>query len=166
MRRFPQSLRVLALTTGMAAVLPLATAGTSEQVPYPAGYAQWTYVKSMQILPGHPLYDAFGGIHHLFANAKAIAGYKSGKFSDGAVIAFDLHEAHAADNTVTDGPRKVLAVMHKDAKRYEATGGWGIEAWKAGDPKQPVVKTDAAKACFVCHEPQKAHDFVFSTYRR
>ncbi|MFO1287321.1 MAG: hypothetical protein U1F49_12855 [Rubrivivax sp.] len=28
--------------------------------------------------PGHPLAEAFGGIHHLYANGKALAGYKAG----------------------------------------------------------------------------------------
>ena len=53
--------------------------------------------------------------------------------------------------------------MEKDAKKYAATGGWGFQAWAGGDPKKPLV-TDAAKQCFACHEPQKAHDYVFSTY--
>ena len=56
--------------------------------PYPVGYRDWTHVKSMVINPGHPLFDAFGGIHHLYANKKALAGYKSGKFPDGSVIVF------------------------------------------------------------------------------
>jgi hypothetical protein len=142
-----------------------AIAAEAPAVPYPAGYRQWTHVKSMQILPGHPLYDAFGGIHHLYANAKAMAGYRSGRFPDGAVIVFDLLQADSAQNAVTEGPRKVVGVMHRDAKRYAATGGWGYEAWKGGDAKQPVVKGDATTACFNCHTAQKDHQYVFSAYR-
>src|SRR5690606_37522469 len=63
------------------------------RVPYPEGYRDWTHVKSMVIQPGHPLYESFGGIHHLYANDAAIKGYQSGKFPDGAVIIFDLLEA-------------------------------------------------------------------------
>ncbi|MCX7901844.1 MAG: cytochrome P460 family protein, partial [Burkholderiaceae bacterium] len=96
-------------------------------VPYPEGYRNWTHVKSMVIEAGHPLYEAFGGIHHIYANAKAISGYRSGKFPDGAVIVFDLLEAKRADHAVTEGARKVVGVMHKDAKKYAATGGWGFE---------------------------------------
>jgi hypothetical protein len=29
----------------------------------------------MLIEPGHPLYGSFGGIHHLYANDKAMAGF-------------------------------------------------------------------------------------------
>ena len=111
-----------------AALIPAATAIAAEtaNVPYPDGYRQWVHVKSMTINPGHALYDAFGGIHHLYANKKAMQGYKAGKFADGSVIVFDLLEAKAIDNTVQEGARKVLGVMHKDAKKFKDTGGLGI----------------------------------------
>jgi hypothetical protein len=44
-------------------------------IAYPAGYRHWTHVKTMLIEPGHPLYGSFGGIHHLYANDKAMAGF-------------------------------------------------------------------------------------------
>lgn len=135
------------------------------EVPYPAGYRDWHHVKSMVIESGHPLYDAFGGIHHLYANPQAVAGYKVGEFADGAIIVFDLLEAKSADNAVTEGARKVLGVMHKDAKRYPATGGWGFEGFGGGDAAQRVVGDKAASACFACHAPQKDHDYVFSRMR-
>ena len=68
-----------------------------------------------------------------------------------------------SDGSYVEGARKVIALMVKDAKKYAATGGWGFQAWAGGDPKKPVV-TDAATQCFACHEPQKAHDYVYSTY--
>ena len=76
--------RILTVLTSIALVLPAIAA--DPQVPYPAGYSNWHHVKSMVIDKGHPLYEAFGGIHHLYANPKAVAGYKSGKFPDGAII--------------------------------------------------------------------------------
>ncbi len=85
----------LPVLTSMALALPAFAADS--QVPYPAGYRNWHHVKSMVIEEGHPLFGAFGGIHHLYANPKAIEGYKSGKFPDGAVIVFDLLEAKSAD---------------------------------------------------------------------
>jgi len=137
-------------------------AGAADPVPYPKGYRNWTHVKSMVINPGHPLYDAFGGIHHLYANKQALAGYRSGKFADGSVIVFDLLEANTGGNAVQEGPRKVVGVMRKDAAKYSVTGGWGFEAFKAG---KPAVGDNAAKACFECHASQKQRDYVFSTWR-
>lgn len=134
-------------------------------VPYPAGYRDWQHVKSMVIEEGHPLFGAFGGIHHLYANPRAVKGYRAGKFPDGSVIVFDLLEADRKDGTVTEGGRKVLGVMHKNAGKYAATGGWGFEGFAGGDRAKRVVGADAASACFGCHAPQKDHDYVFSRLR-
>lgn len=135
-------------------------------VPYPEGYRGWTHVKSMVINPGHPLYDAFGGIHHLYANKKALDGYKAGKFPDGAVIVFDLLEAKAADNAVQEGARKVVGVMHRGAKKWQATGGWGFEGFKGDSKSERAAGANAGTACYACHAPQKERDYVFSGYRR
>jgi hypothetical protein len=135
-------------------------------VPYPQGYRDWTHVKTMVINQGHPLFDAFGGIHHLYANKKAMAGYQSGKFADGSIIVFDLLEARAADNTVQEGPRKVVGVMHKDSKKWKDTGGWGYEGFKGDSATDRAVGKNAATACHACHTQQKGRDFVFSSYRK
>jgi hypothetical protein len=148
-----------------AAAVP-ALAADPAPVPYPKGYRDWTHVKSMVINPGHPLYEAFGGIHHIYANKTALAGYKSGKFADGSVIVFDLLEARTADNAVQEGPRKVVGVMHKDAKRWAATGGWGFEGFKGDSTTDRAVGANAAAACYQCHTQRKDNDFVFSAYRK
>ena len=48
------------------------------------GGQRWTplggHVKSMIIGEGHALYEAFGGIHHIYS----LAGYRAGRFPDGA----------------------------------------------------------------------------------
>lgn len=154
----------------LATVLSMTTsplfAADPPAVPYPEGYRQWTHVKSMTINPGHPLHAAFGGIHHLYANPKAEQGYRAGKFADGSVIVFDLLEAHAADNAVQEGSRKVLGVMHKDARKYPATGGWGFEGFKGDSKTERVVGANAAAACYQCHTAQKDNDFVFSKFRK
>ena len=156
----PLAIAALSMASG------LALGADPPPVPYPAGYRDWTHVKSMVINPGHALYEAFGGIHHLYANPKALQGYRVGKFADGSVIAFDLLEAKAADNTVQEGARKVLGVMRKDAKRYPATGGWGFEGFKGDSKTERAVGNNAASACFQCHAPQKSQDFVFSSLRK
>jgi hypothetical protein len=154
--------RLLTAFVTAAAALP---AFAAEEVPYPAGYRDWHHVKSMVIEEGHPLYAAFGGIHHIYANAKALEGYRAGRFPDGAVIIFDLLEATRADNAVSEGARKVVGVMHKDAAKYADTGGWGFEGFAAGDPARRAVGSEAKTACFDCHAPQQDHDYVFSKLR-
>jgi hypothetical protein len=135
------------------------------EVPYPDGYRAWYHVKSMVIEEGHPLYAAFGGIHHLYANKKAMEGYRSGRFPDGAVIVFDLLEAQRQGGALTEGARKVVGVMHKDRKRYAATGGWGFEGFARDTKTERVVGANAKAACFDCHMQQKDSDYVFSRLR-
>jgi len=147
------------------AVTATAALAAEPEVPYPVGYRDWHHVKSMVIEEGHPLFGAFGGIHHLYANKQALEGYEAERFPDGAVIVFDLLKAERANNTVTEGPRKVVGVMHKDEKKYAATGGWGFEGFGNGDPDNRVVGSDAATACFACHQPQKDQDYTFSRLR-
>ncbi|MGE0386185.1 MAG: cytochrome P460 family protein [Gammaproteobacteria bacterium] len=152
-------LALLGITAATVAV------AAEPEVPYPQGYRDWHHVKSMVIEEGHPLYGAFGGIHHLYANGKALEGYRSDTFPDGAVIVFDLLEAVHAGNAVTEGTRKVVGVMHKDARKFAATGGWGFEGFGGGEPTNRVVGNNAPSACFACHQPQKEQDYTFSRLR-
>lgn len=140
-------------------------AAESPPVPYPKDYRDWHHVKSMVISPGHGLYDSFGGIHHIYANKLALQGYKSGKWPDGAVIAFDLLEAKSADSTIMEGNRKVLGVMRRDARKYAATGGWGYEGFKGDSMTERAVGQNAASACHQCHIAQKDSAFIFSKLR-
>jgi hypothetical protein len=160
-------MRTLLSAAALAVSASIAAPALSQDapVPYPEGYRDWYHVKSMVIEEGHALYEAFGGIHHIYANEKAVQGYRAGVFPDGAVIVFDLLEAHHDDNTVTEGARKVAGVMHKDAEKYADTGGWGFEGFAGGDPASPVVGDQAASACFSCHLPMREQDYVFSSLR-
>ncbi|GBD43093.1 hypothetical protein HRbin40_00558 [bacterium HR40] len=135
------------------------------EVAYPEGYRSWYHVKSMLIEPGHPLFEAFGGLHHIYANAKALEGYQRGSFPDGAVIVFDLLAVErTADQAVVEKERKVLGVMRRDARVFTATDGWGYEGFAGGDPEKPVVGAKAFEACHACHQAA-GPDFVFSELR-
>ena len=154
------------LILGLLMGLTLAShAAETARIDYPEDYRNWRHVKSMELRPGHALYETFGGIHHLYANPKAVRGYKSGRFDDGAAIVFDLLEAKSEGDALTEGSRKVLGVMVRDSRKHAATGGWGFEAFAAGDPKKPLVGGNAAKACFECHASQKARNYLFSSLR-
>jgi hypothetical protein len=145
MRRTIVAAAAAVLVMGGAAI----TRGAEDvQVSYPEGYREWRHIKSMVIEPGHSLYPSFGGIHHLYANDKAIQGYRSGKFPDGAVIVFDLLTAVSAEHAITEGERKVLGVMVKDAKKFAATGGWGFEGFAGDSNTERAVGAKAAAACF------------------
>jgi hypothetical protein len=150
----------------LASLAALALPAHAAEVAYPDGYRDWHHVKSMVIQPGHGLYEAFGGIHHLYANRKALEGYRTGKFPDGSVIVFDLLEAPVEGGAITEGKRKVVGVMARDARKFAATGGWGFEGFKGDSRTERAVGADAAKACFACHAPQKDRGYVFSSLRK
>jgi hypothetical protein len=136
-----------------------------EPIGYPSGYRQWMHVKTMVIRSGHPLHHLFGGVHHIYANKPALEGYKRGKFGSGATLVLDLFEARDDGFSVSEGPRKMVAVMVKDPKKYPETGGWGFEAWQADNRKERLVGADSRARCFECHAAQQKNDYVFSSYR-
>lgn len=131
---------------------------------YPRGYRNWHHVKSMVLEEGHPLYKDFGGIHHVYANDAARKGLQTGTYADGAVLVFDLFDAPREGGALTEGARKVLAVMEKNNARFAATGGWGFEAFAGGDEGKRLV-TDAVNQCFLCHQSQESKGYVFSAWR-
>lgn len=135
-------------------------------VPYPEGYRGWLHVKSMVIHDRlHPLFQAFGGIHHVYANpAGATAARGGALYPDGSVLVFDLLEARVEGGAMTEGPRKFIGVMVKDRAAYAATGGWGFEAF-AGDSRDQRLVTDARSQCFACHQGAQATDHVFARFR-
>ena len=154
------------MLVALAAVAALSNAAAADpKASYPSDFRNWDHVKSMVINKGHPLFDVVGGVHHVYANPKALQGYKAGnKFADGSVIVFDLFEAVDKDNAVSEGARKAVVVMARDAKKFAATGGWGYEVF---DPttKKGGLDAKAAADCHGCHTQAKDSGFVFSRLR-
>jgi Cytochrome P460 len=106
------------------------------------------------------------GVHHIYVNSIGAGRFMRGgstAYPDGTVFVDDVREFSLDDGVYHEGGRKFVTVMAKDSKKYASTGGWGFQAWKGGDPAKPIVD-DSPKQCFGCHVPQKANDYVFSTY--
>ncbi|MCU7928783.1 MAG: cytochrome P460 family protein [Candidatus Thiodiazotropha sp. (ex Dulcina madagascariensis)] len=141
------------------------SAGAEESaVPFPENYRNWLHVKSMLILPDHPLEQPFQGIHHIYANEAATRGMMNGDYADGAEIVFDLLNTLEKENTIQEGSRKLIGVMLRNKSRYAETGGWGFEAF-SGDSKTERLVKDGGDACFGCHAPEESSHFVFSKLR-
>ncbi|MCS6966778.1 MAG: cytochrome C, partial [Candidatus Kapabacteria bacterium] len=60
------------------AILVVAQQNLANTIRYPEGYRSWTHIKTAILHPGHPLYNDFGGIHHVYANAKAAEALRKG----------------------------------------------------------------------------------------
>lgn len=139
----------------------VADAQREKGADYPSGYRSWQHVKTMIIQPGHILEDPFGGIHHVYANAKAMRGLSDSQYVDGAVFVFDLLDYENSDDVIVETQRKRLDVMQYDMQRFAETGGWGYATF-VGDRK---MEQDVVTACYNCHVAAKATGFVYSQYR-
>jgi hypothetical protein len=139
-------------------------------VAIPAGYRDWKLIAVDQLVT-----DKVNQLRAQLGNELAIKAFQEGTipFPDGAIIAalhwnripsesntkVLLDEFPGAQSFVVGAPVNVQ-FMVKDSKKYAATGGWGFGDFKDGKPGDEALH----KACFSCHEPAKAHDYVFAHY--
>ena len=150
-------------------------------VTVPPGYRDWRVISVAQV--GPPLND----LRVKLGNDIAVKAYRDGArtFPDGAIIArlaynqvaseennrifraaaeqrglpADQIEKLLAASSVA-GPAVNVQFMVKDSSKYASTGGWGFGEFTNGKPSGEAVH----QTCFACHEPGKAHDFVFTRY--
>ena len=155
----------------LAAIAPLCLGAflkteSPEKVPYPDGYRRWTHVRSGLIGPESPDYQATGGLHHIYANDKAVEGYEAGRFPEGSIIVYDLLKVQTKDGVTQEGERRYLTVMHKDSKLFADTGGWGFEVFRGNSHSDRAIWPNAKTRCFDCHANRKDKDYVFGSFRK
>ena len=159
-----ESWRMIGITAILACCF-YASANPGAAIPYPVNYQEWTHVKTMFIGPQSKLFERRGGFHHYYANSKAVEGYHTFKFPDGAVIVDEGLNTREVDGVILEGSRRTVDVMHKDSQRYPDSGGWGFEHFE-GDIQTEGASAQMRAACFTCHAKNKDHDFVYSEMRK
>lgn len=132
-----------------------------EGVPFPEGYRSWVHISSAV--------DASGprgpGMHHIYANAQAMEGYRTGKFPNGSFIVFDRLNVNVNGATTKASGRQLVDVMMKDTARFRDAGGWGFDEFVGDSRTQHAFpQSTAATSCSNCHAQRKANDFVFSSF--
>jgi hypothetical protein len=131
----------------------------------PAGYRDWRLI-SVAHEEGKQ-----NDIRAILGNDIAIKAYREGKlpFPDGAVIARlawqyisseENNKAFGQPQSFIAGAPTNVQFMVKDTTKYASTGGWGFVQFNDGKPVDPA----ALSACFGCHVPVKARDFIFTKY--
>lgn len=144
-----------------ATIMSLSTLYAAEPAQFPDSFRRWVHVGTGVILPGaNPKLMSEEGLHHVFANEKATAGYPSGGFSDGSIIVYELREAQQNNGVVFEGDRKRVDVMIKDSS-LKGTGGWRFERFWGNDQTQNAIH-DSGASCFQCHSKANAHGSVFT----
>ena len=119
-------------TALLVALAITGSANSADTVPYPESFRTWSHVKSGVIGPQHKNFASLGGLHHVYANKEAMAGYKTRQFPEQSVIVFEWLEWAEKDGAILEGPRRQIDVMAKDSKRYAQTGGWGLDRYWRG----------------------------------
>lgn len=135
------------------------------RVPYPVDFRTWAVVKTTVVNPPSKLFAVRGGIHHFYANEKAMEGYRTGAFPEGSVIVDEGAHVEEKDGIVREGERRSVEVMHKDSSRFSQTGGWGYERFE-GNRQASESTLETRTACYSCHAGKKSPDFVFSQFRK
>ena len=143
------------------AALSLCALYAAESAQFPDNFRRWVHVSTGVILPGGSLPESEQGMHHIFANQKAVDGYSSGDFADGSIIVYELREAQQKNGVISEGDRRRVDVMIKDSSLYKDTGGWRFERFMGNQQTQDAV-TDSGASCFACHKGAQSHGFVFS----
>lgn len=159
--------RSFAAALGLAAVATLSAASSHSAVAFPEGYRSWTHLSSTFIgADAPPAAMSEQGVHHIYGNAQAVEGLRTGHFADGARVVYDLIATTTTNGVTKEGARKRLDVMEKDSARYAASGGWGFESFVNGEPGTPRVGENGATMCWNCHQQRAAaRGGVISAYR-
>jgi hypothetical protein len=164
-------LGAIAAVAGLVAFMAPTSGRNDEVAPIfgikiPSGYRDWKLI-SVAHEEGK-----LNDLRAILGNEVAIEAYREGKlvFPDGTIIARlawsyvpseENNKAFGRPQSFVAGPPKNgVQFMVKDSKKYADTGGWGFAQFNDGKPADEAVH----KTCFPCHEPVKAHDFVFTHY--
>lgn len=155
---------VLAFMVGAALIGQAVEETDDAVVSYPEGYRSWAHVKTALVSSRHPDFERSGGFRHIYANAQAVTGYRTGTFPEGSTIVVDWLEGRDENGMFIEGIRRRVDVMVKDRARFAATGGWGFDRFQGNSRTERLV-TSAASQCFACHSGPGTRDLVFSTFR-
>jgi len=130
-------------------------------IPYPEGYRNWMHIKSGIVGPEHQNI-LYRGFNHVYANEKALQGYRTGKFPHGTVIVFDVVEAVPKENYIAEGKRRHMDVIARDTTKFASTNGWAYAQFESDDSPRMLTVEQKTK-CYTCHLKQT--DRIFTDLR-
>jgi hypothetical protein len=159
----------LMLAVGGATMTQESPPGASlPAAPFPTDYRSWRVVRSIVVGPEHGSFATRGGIHHYYANEKAIEGYRTGVFADGSVIVDEGVSTKEGEGQgkgiLFETERRSIDVMVKDQRLYKDSGGWGFDHFD-GQATTSQATVARRTQCFECHTKRKDRDYVFTTIR-
>jgi Cytochrome P460 len=143
--------------------IPMASDAASRTAPFgialPADYRSWRHVKT-QIIQEGPGFERFGGMHHIYANDRALQGLRSRRFEDGAMLVAEFRDLDRKGNVIDGGAIRLVDVMLFDARRFADTDGWGYA--ELIGPGLNSRTFDSRAECHACHTKRAERGYVFS----
>lgn len=162
----PVVLFALALTLMVGSQLMLAdntpTHADVATISLPPDYESWRHVKT-QIIQEGPGFERFGGMHHIYANERALQGLRSRRFEEGAVLVAEFRTLARQDNVIDAGAIRIVDVMVFDPRRFADTDGWGYAEFVG--PELKVRRFDSRAECHACHAKRADKGHVFTELR-
>jgi len=170
MKQVPILLIVAAAAIGTGGAMTLSAAGAdyeSSQIfggKLPPGYRDWTLISV-----AHEA-GKFNDIRAILGNELAVKAYRDGTvpFPDGAIVvrvawtyvpSEENDKVFGQPQSFVAGPPTNVQFMVKNSREYASTGGWGYTQFNDGKPAHVAVQ-----ACYACHVPAKARDYLFTRY--
>jgi len=158
-------LTAIALSVAIFGTNALAANSTVAPAPngitLPEGYKDWRVISVAHRTDNNTMRAIVG-------NDKAIEAARKGQtnpWPDGAILGKLVWKAEIDANwAAATVPGKFVHAefMIKDAKKHEATGGWGFARWLGEDQKPYGKDAGFVQECFGCHTPVKGNDYVFT----
>jgi len=146
----------VAMNAGPAKAASLSLNG----VPFFPDYKQWELMsttdrgdnKTLRMIAGND-------IAVRAAESRAIHPWPDGSvFAKITVASVDDGAGH-----ISAGKFVQVEFMVKDAKKYEATKGWGYARYKGDELKPYGTDAHFDRECVGCHEPMRDNDYVYTT---
>ncbi len=159
-------MRKMIFAVGLLVCSLCLVARAADEIPFPAEYRTWATVKTALVGPQSPAFATEAGIHHIYANSKALQGYASGTFPDGSILVYELLDTKEASGVTNESTLKRVDVMVKDSQGFKDKGGWNFARFRDGSRTDGTIPSDIKAACYRCHGQKKEHDFVFSEFRK
>jgi len=153
-------MKKIATTLALLATIGAAAAAfAADKISLPKGYEKWEKSKARVTTDKKSI---FYGIHYIYADKKAMKGYKSGgPYADGSTFVAVNYTVKDQGGKPVEGKKSMVVLMKKD-KKQQATGGWQFAGFS---PDGKLSGLDPLKDCFGCHDRDaKNSDFVISKY--
>lgn len=130
-------------------------------ITLPEGYKDWRVISVSHRTDNNTMRAIVGNNLAMDAARKG----QTKPWPDGVILGKLVWKAETDANwptAIVPGKFVHAEFMIKEARKYEATGGWGFARWLGEEQKPFGDNPEFVQGCFACHTPVKGNDYVFT----